>query len=218
MTINAEQKHLRGFGLGGSDAGTVLGLSPYKTPFQLYLEKSGQADPADLDHVEAVAWGNRLEALVADEFTRQTGMKAGKVNRTIIHRTLPFMLANIDRRIVGRPELLEVKTTRSLDGDAPRADHVAQVLHYLAVTGWKRGHLAYLIAGQNFKHYIIERDDAAITGLEQLEAEFWRSVINRTPPPPVNVADLKFLYPVDDGNTVTASDEVIVAVENLAQL
>jgi len=86
----------------------------------------------------------------------------------------------------------------------------------LSVTGWQRAHLAYLVAGQRFLRFVIERDDAAITGLEQIEMEFWQAVIKRTPPPPVNVDDLKFLYPVDDGQSITASDEFIQSVEHLA--
>jgi putative phage-type endonuclease len=119
MSISTEQKNARWAGLGGSDAPVLLGLSPYKTPFQLHLEKTGQVDPPDLDDLEHIRWGNILEAPVAAEFTRQTGLPVAKVNTTMIHKRLPFMLANIDRRIVGKPELLEVKTVRALPDDAP---------------------------------------------------------------------------------------------------
>lgn len=216
--ITEEQRDARWLGLGGSDAPAVLGLSPFKTPLQLWLEKTGQTPPVDLQDNEAVQWGNRLEALVADEFARRTGYKLARVHNTLRHRRLPFMLAHLDRRITGKHELVEVKTVRALDDDAPRPDHVAQVLHYLAVTGWRRGHLAYLVAGQELRTYTVEHDADAIAGLEAAETEFWLSVLQRRPPPPVNLADVRLLHPVDHGKSLTASDELLAAVEQLARL
>jgi len=216
--ITEQQREARMHGLGGSDAPAVLGISPFRTPVQLWQEKTGQAEPEVLDDVEAVAWGNLLEDAVAGEFSRRTGIKLRRVNETIVSRAEPFLLANIDRRVVGVPDVVEIKTVRGLDGDQPRADHLVQVQHYMHVGDFRHGWLVYLIAGQRLIWFEVQRDEAAIEQLLAAEREFWRHVRERTPPPPKSVFDLRLLYPADTGGSVIASDEVLDAVSRLANL
>lgn len=54
--------------IGGSDAATICGLNPWKTRYQLWQEKTGQAEPTDLSENERVYWGNVLEEVVATEW------------------------------------------------------------------------------------------------------------------------------------------------------
>jgi predicted phage-related endonuclease len=128
------------------------------------------------------------------------------------------MRANLDRRVVGKPELCEIKTVRGLSDDAPRADHVAQVQHYLAVTNYERAHLVYLVSGQRMLHFTIERDDAYIADMIQIEAAFWHHVTTRTAPPPQTVADLRAAFPRDIGQAVAADDITVATVERLRLL
>ncbi|NLH44914.1 MAG: endonuclease, partial [Acholeplasmataceae bacterium] len=65
----------RNSGIGGSDAGIIVGLNKWKSPFQLWLEKTGQVEAESLSDNEFVYWGNVLEQVVADEFTVRTGKK-----------------------------------------------------------------------------------------------------------------------------------------------
>jgi len=103
-------------GIGGSDASVVLGFNPWKSPFELYIEKTSD-DIRELDS-EAVYWGTVLEDVIAEEFTRRTGKKVRRQNKVFIHPEYDFMIANIDRDVVGEKALLECKTTSAFNADA----------------------------------------------------------------------------------------------------
>lgn len=216
--ITEQQRAARLHGLGGSDAPVVAGVSPYKSAVELWQEKTGQVVPPDLSDVEVVAWGNLLEDTVAAEWSRRTGNKVRRVNETIIDRAEPFLLANIDRRVVGAPEVVEIKTVRGLTDDTPRADHLLQIQHYMNVGDFARGWLVYLIAGQRLVWFEVARDQAAIDQLVAAERIFWQHVRERTPPPARSAFDVRLLYPSDAGGSVIATSEVIDAATRLASL
>ncbi|MFO7582930.1 YqaJ viral recombinase family protein [Guyparkeria sp.] len=212
--ITEEQRRERAAGIGGSDAPIILGLSSYRTAVELWQEKTGQAPIGEDETSEPAHWGNLLEDTVAREFARRTGVRVARDNRTLTHPVLPFMRGHIDRRIVGRRELLEVKTVRAL-GDEPRPDHVAQVRHYMAVMDFRRAHIAYLIAGQTFKYWTIERDHTEESRLLDAEADFWRCVKTQTPPPVQSLRDWRIIAPADNGQTTTASGHAAHAAREL---
>jgi putative phage-type endonuclease len=216
--ITESQREARMHGIGGSDAPIVLGISPHKTAVELWQEKTGQADPPNLDDVEVIQWGNLLEDVVAAEFSRRTGLKLRRVNETLADRRDPFLMAHLDRRVVGEPALVEIKTTRGLDGDTARADHVTQVMHYMNVADLQRAFLVYLVAGQRMVYFEIARDDQAIGELVEAERTFWRHVRDRTPPPARSAFDLRLLFRHDLGGGVIADDSVREAVDQLAAI
>jgi len=216
--ISEAQRQARAHGLGGSDAPIVLGISPYKSPVQLFMEKTGQATPPNLDDVEPVIFGNLLEGVVADEFARRTGIKLRRVNETMIDRRDPYLFANIDRRVVGAAEVCEIKTVRALPDDQPRADHQAQVMHYMHVGGFSRGWLVYLIGGQRLVWFEIQRNQEAIDCMVDTERTFWRHVRERVAPPPMSSFDVRLLFPSDNGGSVIASQQVINATSRLAEI
>lgn len=192
-------------GIGGSDAAAVVGLDPYKSAFRLWLEKTGQVKPEPAG--EAAEWGKRLEPLVAEEFAvRHPEMKVRRHNKMLTHREYPFVVANIDRMLVG-PQgrgVLEIKTTGARHADewgpdrAP-AQYIVQIQHYLAVTGLNYGWFAVLIGGQQYREVRIERDEELIRQLIEAEARFWQMVEEGTPPPADGSEDatelLERLYP-----------------------
>jgi len=230
VTLTAEQMEARARGLGGSDAGAVLGLSPYRTPVDVWAEKTGRAAPDDLSDVEAVHWGNVLEDVVAREFARRTGAKIRRVTRTLQHPDLPHLLAHIDRQIVGDPRgpgVLEVKTAGQYTADrwGPSGtdevpeEYLAQTAHYLAVTGYAFAHLAVLIGGRDFRVYNLPRDEELIDLVVRREDQFWREhVLADVPPAPVNDADLATLYATDNGQALLATPEIEAAVADLRAL
>lgn len=171
-------------GIGGSDAAAIIGLNPWRSPMDVYLDKIGRG-PDDAES-EAAYWGNRLEAMVAEEFARRMGLKVHRVNALLRHPEHPFMLASIDRRVVGGG-ILECKTTSAWkrdqwDEDRAPDQYIIQVQHYLAVTGEQQAWLAVLIGGQRFQIVPVERDEDVIENLTRAEAEFWHCVETRTPP------------------------------------
>lgn len=143
-----------------------------------------------------------------------------RVNAVLRHPTVPFMLANIDREIVGARDVqvLECKTAGEFGARLWRdgvPEYVQiQVQHQLAVTGKSAAHVAVLLCGQALEVHRIERDDALIGWLIELEARFWRFVETDKPPPAdgSESADraLRHLYP-GNGETINFSNDRLLS-------
>lgn len=167
----------RNLGIGGSEASVIVGLNKWKSSFQLWLEKTGQVEPEDLSDNEYVYWGTVLEQAVADRFCELTGKKVQK--RGIMQsEEYPFMLASVDRMVVGENAGLECKTTNGFAGKQWEDDEVpdsyyVQCQHYMAVTGCEKWYIAVLIGGNKFIWKEIPRNDDDIAALIQAEKDFW---------------------------------------------
>ena len=178
-------------GVGSSDAAAAVGLSPYKSRLELWLEKTGRAAAND-DHQgmdDPRFWGTLLEPYVAVAYQQKTDHKVRKVNAVLQHPTFPFMLANIDREVVGSADvqILECKTAGEFGSRLWRdgvPEYVQlQVQHQLAVTGKGAADVAVLLCGQKLEVHRIERDEEVISRLVVLESQFWEYVVTDTPPP-----------------------------------
>lgn len=175
----------RNRGIGSSDAPVAAGLSPYKSPLELWMEKTGRKLAEDISNKDAVFWGTTLEPIVASVYAERTGKKVRRVNAVLQHPEHPHMLANLDRIVEGGG-VLEIKTAglRSQgqwEEGVPLAYQI-QVLHQLAVTGKAWADVAVLIGGQEFRIYRIDRDEARIQQLVDLEQVFWDHVERETAP------------------------------------
>ena len=197
--------------IGGSDAGAVVGMNPYKSRYSLWAEKTNKVPPFEGNTTTRV--GAYLEQLVADMFEEDTGKKVRKKNSTMVNDLYPFACANVDRMIVGEKAFLEIKTTNSIpimkslrnSEEFPEA-YYCQVVHYLAVTGLEKAYLAVLINCRELKIYELERDQAEIDALMRAEEAFWKLVETDTPPAvdgdESTTETLKTLYPNANGETV----------------
>lgn len=178
----------RRLGIGGSDASVVCGINRYKSPVELWLDKTGQLPAQEAG--EAAYWGSQLEALVRAEFTKRTGIEVTKPDVILQSEEYPFMLANLDG-ICEHPDLgpviFEAKTASAYKAgeweDAIPDEYVCQIQHYMTVTGYKGAYIAVLIGGNTFKWKFIERDEELISMLIELETDFWRHVQDGTAPP-----------------------------------
>lgn len=179
-----EWREARKDGVGGSDVAAVMGISPWKSPLEVWLEKTGRAEPPDLSGKESVEWGTRLEPLIADKFAEaHPELTVLRKNCTMVSRARPWALANIDRELRG-PEgrgVLEVKTAGLRSADSwvfgPPGHYLAQVQHYLSVTGWGYAWVAVLIGGQEYREYRIERDEADIGAIDEAVDGFWNGFV-----------------------------------------
>ncbi|WP_426688439.1 YqaJ viral recombinase family protein [Rhodanobacter ginsengiterrae] len=171
-------------GIGSSDAATAVGLNPYRSQLELWLEKTGRAttkeETTGMD--DPCYWGTLLEPYVATAYQQHTGRKVRRVNAVLQHPTFNFMLANLDREVVGSPDvqILEYKTAGEF-GSRLWKDGVPeyvqlQVQHQLAVTGNTAADVAVLLCGQKLEIHRIERDDEVIARMILLEAKFWACV------------------------------------------
>lgn len=177
----------RSKGVGGSDAGYLIQPRFGRTPYAIWLEKTGQAEREEITS-EAAYWGTRNEANVADWYSEQTGRKVRR-QPPIVSKTHPFMLGNVDRQIVGDPRgpgILEVKTAGEFRGFTNESElpagYYAQLQHYLAVTGYQWGAFAVLVGGNKGYKFEVERNDEYIARLINIEAEFWHCVETMTAP------------------------------------
>jgi len=173
-------------GIGGSDASAILGINPWRTAMDVWLEKTGEFEDEPSDN-EKMYWGNILEDVVAREFSNRSGLKVRRRNAILKHKTHHFMIANVDRLVIGQRAGLECKTTGQYSADdwamGVPEHYQAQVQHYMAVTGYKTWYVAVLIGGQEFKFFKLTRDNQFIKDLIEAEMNFWKKVEDRTPPP-----------------------------------
>ena len=167
-------------GIGGSDASVIVGLNRWKSPFQLWLEKTGKAEPEDLSDNEYVYWGKVLEEAVANRFCELTGKKVQR--RGLLQMDdYPYIRASVDRMVIGENAGLECKTCNGFaakeweDDEVPTAYYV-QCQHYMMVTGCERWYIAVLIGGNHFVWKEIPRNDNEIDLLLQAEIDFWHKV------------------------------------------
>ena len=175
-------------GIGGSDAAVACGISRYKSPVELWLEKTGQLPTQEAG--EAAYWGTQLEPLVRAEFTRRTGIEVTHTKQLLQSAEHPFMLANLDGTCEHPdfgPCIFEAKTAsaykaKEWDNSIPE-EYLLQIQHYMAVTGYRGAYIAALIGGNTFRWKFVERDEALIAVMIHLEAEFWGYVQDGTPPP-----------------------------------
>jgi len=144
---------LRRTGLGSSDAPVLLGLSPFMSPYALWLDKLGQLVPReDTPHQ---AWGRRLEGVVADWIREATAWPVQQAGAVLQSRAHPILLADLDRWII-HPQYgripCEIKTTSQTQAaawrDGPPPHVLAQVWHQCAVTGAPAAVVAVAIWGQ----------------------------------------------------------------------
>ena len=211
-------------GIGGSDAAAVLGLSPWRTAVDVWLDKTGRSAPAE--ETEAMRLGNELEDFVARRYAAQTGRAVQRYNR-MIHRGC--LLGNFDRLVV--PEggkvashhgeirtdtVLECKTASRDWAEGVPLYYQTQVQHYMGLAPELRHAdvAALFLVHKHFEVYRIERDDAVIAMMQARLTEWWaRHVVGGEMPPPTSEADCRALWARSNpGKSVDATEAVADAV------
>ncbi|MGI6721089.1 MAG: YqaJ viral recombinase family protein [Anaerovoracaceae bacterium] len=177
-------------GIGGSDAGAILGMNPWRSAIDVWADKTGKSAAGEKEETEAMRLGRDLETYVAKRWEEATGKKVRRNNYMLQHDKYPFMIADLDREIIGEKAILECKTASPFTADKWEDDNVPasytiQCLHYMAVTEAERCYLACLIFGRGVEFRTIERNEEAIDALIQKEKQFWNDYIvtNIMPPP-----------------------------------
>lgn len=184
----ADWLEYRKLGIGGSDASVVCGINRYKSPVELWLDKTNQIPAQEAG--EAAYWGTQLEPFVRAEFTKRTGIEVIHKTELLQSEEYPFMLANLD----GECEVpdygtcvFEAKTASAYKAgeweDTIPDEYMCQIQHYMAVTGYRGAYIAVLIGGNTFRWKFVERDEELISMLIELETAFWNHVQDCTPPP-----------------------------------
>lgn len=222
--ISEEQwKENRRKGLGGSDAGAVLGFNKYTSPYKLFLEKTG-IYKEEFDS-EAAYFGNVLEDVVRKEFEKRTGKKVITNDNLYIHDDYPFMQANLDGEIEGECAGFEAKTASEYlkdewVGDEIPASYLCQLHHYMFVMNFDRMYIAYLIGGNKFGWKVVEKSPEFEKILVERESIFWNEHVLKNNPPPIDGSDatsdvLKDMYPGDNGTEIILGKEEELIIDAL---
>lgn len=229
-------------GIGGSDVGAILGVDPYTTAEELWLEKTGQQIPPDVMSPDAMR-GTRLESIALEQaapWFRERGMVVAPFNRSsdyvrLVHPDYPWMLGTVDATahaasIVGDEESCEPEPLGIIEAKCPSLGmyskikreglperFILQMQHYLAVSGLPMGWWVIFCADRwEVLVFPVERDELLIERIIAAERDFWMLVETMQPPPPVvrEIADLPKEYTV---GTVTkrSDDDFVAALANL---
>ena len=202
---DVDQWHeLRGKGIGGSDAGIVMNVSQYRTPYELWEEKSGKAKREFITN-EAIEKGNKLEPIMFNLFKTLYGSKYEVIDTkdiSLSSKQFPFLRANLDGALInkqtGQKGVLEIKSSTIQNAsmlkkwrkdDLPIV-YYFQVLHYLYVTGFDFA-IVYAILDIPWSNQqetrVVELNkadlEADIELLVKTERWFWNKVVTKTPPP-----------------------------------
>lgn len=196
---------MRKAGIGGSDCAAAVGLSRWKSPFQLWSEKTGRITPTKAG--EAAYWGSVMEPILRAEVARR--MPEVEVHECpffLRSKEHPYMLANIDGYVKnedGSFSVLEIKTANAYAAvqdwqDGLPIEYYAQIMHYCLITGMQSAYVAVLLGGNQFEIQKIDRDEDIIRHIVQIEEHFWKNYMLKDMPPEATAKDnevLSQLYP-----------------------
>lgn len=215
----------RNIGLGASDAAAAVGLNPYKSPYQLWQEKTGLAPPeaANDDATLARDMGHLIEPFAIARFERKMKMRVIDRQTQVADPLWPVRWVTLDGRAEDGGNV-EAKSVGFADprqwGDefedgAIPMTYLIQVQHGLACTGAHHAWVPVVVLNRQFRIYRVRRDDELIAMLTEKEREFWRMVEAREPPPPIDYEDAALQWPQDAGGIVVADDATLQAVAAL---
>lgn len=198
--LTDEQKEKRKSGLGASDSAIIMGYSSYKTPYELYLEKTGIVTNDDETN-EQQYWGNEIEPLIIRRFAKENGVVVTFPD-TIHHPDYPFIFANLDGWIESEKAVVEAKCANSFqrkEWDTTTSDgiplsYLIQIAKQVAVTDANRGYCAVLFGGNEYMQFVYDRDKALEELIIQSDCDFWFNVQNKIEPDPKNTNDCRLKY------------------------
>jgi putative phage-type endonuclease len=227
MISNKESFIARPHGIGGSDVAAMLGLSPYKTPVQLWAEKVGLQQLSQKDQLH-LRFGRHLEPFLAQEYEKGTGLLTEAPEGPMFHPEHRFMFASIDRLVyksngevaTGKSlrtaeRVLECKTASVFNRkdwgeagtDQVPAHYLLQCAWYLAISRCEFADIAVLIGNSDFRVYTVLRDHRLERMLLEQAKKFWQdNVLNCRPPRIKTEKDARILYPKQVTDQIVEAD------------
>lgn len=226
----AEWLEVRKTGIGSSEVGTILGLNPWETPYQLWRRKTGRDPEKPVNF--AMTAGHYLEDAVSLFYRDATGkeiIKASAGDWIIRNNDKPFMQVSPDRTfwIPGMTKantnkgILECKTTQmEVDADSVPHHWFAQLQYQLGVAELPEGAIAWLTQGRNFGYKDFEYDEEFFGYMSEEVERFWvDNIIGGHEPDMTTVEDVLLRNPRHTlGKTFEADEELIDACRELKEL
>lgn len=208
-------------GVGGSDMSTILGLNAFKTPYELWLEKTGRVEPEDISDKWAIVKGNALENELRKRFRAQHPemLVTDGTDKQFISREKPYLRASLDgilQREDGSFGILEIKTAGSRRaGDWHDEDgnlrippyYLAQVEFYALVTGWTWGYVYAAIGDDEPVEIPFQADAEDMAAIDKAAADFWCFVTDDVPPALTGSGDVQKAFPEPTPDIVDESSD-----------
>ena len=208
--------------IGGTDLASVVGLNPYKTALDVYLDKT--SDDIREETSPAMRWGTLLEDVVAKEYAEVTSYNLEIEPNVLYHPKYKFLGANIDRWADNKKYVLECKTagfTKTKEWGEEGTDQIpesylVQVACYAAICDVPKVDIAVLIGGQDFRIYTYNRNRELEDKLIKIAYNFWHNHIEkRIPPKCINTRDTFNLFPQSNYHEIVAENNIMEKLEEL---
>ena len=214
-------------GIGGSDIAAIVGLNPWNTPVDVWMQKTGRVPPKE--ETASMHWGHNLESVIADEYSRVTG----NLVEPGVHAECGCRLGNTDGMVPKAKRILEIKTASPFmakEWGEPGTDEIPE--YYLTQVQWYLGLLPedeyegadvpVLIGGNDFRIYRVERNPELIGQLIEIGEAWWRDhvVADVAPEPDGTLEDMRArlaLHPKDDGSVLSSTPEIDALARELAE-
>jgi putative phage-type endonuclease len=208
-------------GIGGTDASALIGVNPWRTPMDIWAEKTGRS--AGIPDNEAMRAGRMLEPVILDWYAEDEGVE--------VCRNLPMLrqdsilIGHVDGLDQKRGRIVEAKTASSDRGwGEPRTDQVpihyaAQVIWYCGLAGLDVADIAVLFNGRDFRIYTVQFDAEAFSAMRDAALRFWEcNVLKDVQPAPKSAADALIAWPQSKSQAIEANETVLMAVRRLAEI
>lgn len=222
--LTEEQRKNRLNGIGASDSAIIMGFSTYKTPYELYLEKTGLVSIDEDKETEQQYWGNKLEAVVLQHFAEHNDVKVTTPD-TVYHKDYPFIFANLDGFCPELNAVIEIKCSSSFmkstwdeaQEDGIPMQYLIQIAKQVAIVDAQVGFCAVLIGGNEYRQYTYERDKDLENMILDADIKFWGCVANKIEPEPITISDLVIKYPKSTHASIPCDSNIIWDIESVRQ-
>jgi len=223
----------RKLGIGSSEVGTILGVNPWETPYQLWRRKLGIDPPVQEN--DAMRWGHYLEDAISQMFQHETGktvIKASAGDWLAVDKKRDYLRVSPDRtywigdsRSASAKGIVECKST-ALKVDADDPDSIpkswfTQLMYQIGVIGYEEGYLAWLVlTNRSFGTMRVEHNNDFYAFMVDKIDTFWNeNLIGGKEPDIVTIDDMMLKYTRSNpGKTIEVTDEIMADINELKML
>lgn len=225
--LTLEQQEARKHGIGGTDVAAIMGLSPFCTPYELWMIKTGKMEPKSILTDDRVRLRYAHEETIAREYAFRHECKLKRINKTIYHKKFPYMLCHLDRVMIGRKKIIECKSSTAFmkqhwgdhGTDQVFPHYIIQVQHQFACSGYKECDVAVLIDIDDYREFPIQRDNDIIKAIEDACDKFWNYHVKENVAPDLtSISDYKLKFPTNNGTYIEVNQEMLDHIDMLRRV
>lgn len=199
--------------IGGSDIAAILGVSPWKTAYELWEEKvEGYEKASNEARDKVLNRGKKLEPIVIEMLQEERDVWVLERNQIHVDPEHPFLCAEIDFEYVLQGSIAAAFTGHPMPEDIGNGDvktvhpfgakdwgdegtdefpvyYCAQFQHGLMVTSRQVCMVAALIGADDLRVYEVKRDEELIAYIRKAAVNFWTNHILAKVPPPIQTSE-----------------------------